>query len=145
MVFQGAAGKNFGSYGPFKTTYRLNFSLITKPGRYYVKVGLVVSPVFKIDPSVYDGTADFCLQYMRQQRSGFNPFLMIVAIRMMAIHYTGQLQALKTVQSLMQVGAGTMRVIIYNTVQLLPMQLFTYLQHINIFQVFLEINMNGMG
>ena len=75
LVFQGAAGKNFGSYGPFKTTYRLNFSLITKPGRYYVKVGLVVSPVFKIDPSVYDGTADFCLQYMRQQRSGFNPFL----------------------------------------------------------------------
>ncbi|HLD54028.1 MAG TPA: glycoside hydrolase family 9 protein [Sediminibacterium sp.] len=75
VVLQAAAGKNFGSYGPFKTTYRLNFSSVVQSGQYYLKAGKVVSPVFKIDPSVYDGTADFCLQYMRQQRSGFNPFL----------------------------------------------------------------------
>ena len=75
VVFQAAAGKNYGNYGPFKTTYRLNFSAIVQPGRYYLKAGSAVSPVFRIDPSVYDGTADFCLQYMRQQRSGFNPFL----------------------------------------------------------------------
>ncbi len=75
VVFQAAAGKNYGHYGPFKTTYRLNFSVIFQPGRYYLKAGSAVSPVFRIDPSVYDGTADFCLQYMRQQRSGFNPFL----------------------------------------------------------------------
>jgi len=75
VVFQASAGKNFGSYGPFKSTYRLNFSDIAQPGRYYLKAGSIVSPVFKIDSSVYDGTADFCLQYMRQQRSGFNPFL----------------------------------------------------------------------
>ena len=35
----------------------------------------IVSPVFLIDDKVYDGAADFCLRYMRQQRSGFNPFL----------------------------------------------------------------------
>lgn len=75
VVLQANAGKNFGSYGPFKTTYRLNFTTISQSGRYYLKAGSAVSPVFKIDPSVYDGTADFCLQYMRQQRSGFNPFL----------------------------------------------------------------------
>lgn len=75
VVLQAAAGKNFGSYGPFKTTYRLNFSSVVQSGQYYLKAGKVVSPVFKIDLSVYDGTADFCLQYMRQQRSGFNPFL----------------------------------------------------------------------
>ncbi|MFN3298579.1 MAG: glycoside hydrolase family 9 protein [Sediminibacterium sp.] len=75
VVLQATAGKNYGTYGPFKTTYRLNFSSVAQSGQYYLKVGTVVSPVFSIDPSVYDGTADFCLQYMRQQRSGFNPFL----------------------------------------------------------------------
>ena len=75
VVLQASAGKNFGNYGPFKTTFRLNFSSVTQSGRYYLKAGTVVSPVFKIDQAVYEGTADFCLQYMRQQRSGFNPFL----------------------------------------------------------------------
>lgn len=75
VVLQTAAGKNFGSYGPFINTYRLNFSAVTKPGLYYLKAGTVVSPSFKIDATVYDGSADFCLQYMRQQRSGYNPFL----------------------------------------------------------------------
>lgn len=126
VVFQASAGKNFGSYGPFKSTYRLNFSVVAQPGRYYLKAGSIVSPVFKIDSSVYDGTADFCLQYMRQQRSGFNPFLMIVATRMMAIHCMALLQALKTVPSLMQVGGGMMPVIICNTAVPLPMQHFIY-------------------
>ena len=33
------------------------------------------SPEFEIGDDVYKGAADFCLRYMRQQRSGFNPFL----------------------------------------------------------------------
>lgn len=69
------AGKPFGKYGPFAQSYRLNFSAYTRPGRYFLKAGNTVSPVFAIDQQVYSGTADFCLQYMRQQRSGFNPFL----------------------------------------------------------------------
>ncbi len=74
-VFDNNAGKNFGAYGPFTNTYRLNFSSFKKSGVYYLKVGNVVSPFFKIDKDVYKGSADFCLQYMRQQRSGFNPYL----------------------------------------------------------------------
>lgn len=74
-VFTNTAGKNFGTYGPFKNTYRLNFSTFIKPGVYYLKAGNAASPFFKIDKDVYKGTADFCLQYMRQQRSGFNPYL----------------------------------------------------------------------
>ena len=42
---------------------------------YYLKAGKAISPVFKINKEVYKGAADFCLFYMRQQRSGFNPFL----------------------------------------------------------------------
>ncbi|MDB5232431.1 MAG: cellulase [Chitinophagaceae bacterium] len=74
-VFITSAGKNFGAYGPFTNTYRLNFSSFKKRGVYYLKAGAATSPAFKIDNDVYKGAADFCLQYMRQQRSGFNPFL----------------------------------------------------------------------
>jgi endoglucanase len=75
VVFKGTAGKNFGAYGPFKETHRLNFSAYKKPGTYYLKSGVTKSPTFKIADDVYKGSADFCLRYMRQQRSGFNPFL----------------------------------------------------------------------
>ena len=74
-VFTGKTGKAFGAYGPFKNTARLNFSAFKKPGTYYLQVGSTQSPHFRIDADVYKGTADFCLRYMRQQRSGFNPFL----------------------------------------------------------------------
>jgi endoglucanase len=74
-VYRAAAGKPFGAYGPFAETYRLNFSAFTKPGQYYIRTGAVQSPVFIINDTVYKGAADFCLRYMRQQRSGFNPFL----------------------------------------------------------------------
>src|SRR6266496_3801111 len=36
IVFSGKAGKAFGSYGPFKQTYRLDFSSFKKPGKYYL-------------------------------------------------------------------------------------------------------------
>ena len=75
VVFEFSTGKNFGSYGPFTQTLRLNFSSYKFPGTYYLKCGTSVSPVFKIANDVYKGTADFSLRYMRQQRSGFNPFL----------------------------------------------------------------------
>lgn len=75
IVFKDSAGKPFGAYGPFKQTYRLNFSSFNKPGKYFLQVGKTRSQEFTIGNNVYKGTADFCLQYMRQQRSGFNPFL----------------------------------------------------------------------
>jgi endoglucanase len=75
IVSSGKAGNSFGSYGPFKQTYRLNFSSFKKPGRYYLKAGAAISPEFEIGEDVYKGAADFCLRYMRQQRSGFNPYL----------------------------------------------------------------------
>jgi endoglucanase len=74
-VFEGKPGQSFGAYGPFVQTYRLNFSSLTQPGRYLIKAGNASSPEFSIGSAVYKGAADFCLRYMRQQRSGFNPFL----------------------------------------------------------------------
>ncbi len=75
IVFTNKAGKAFGAYGPFIETYRLDFSSFTKPGKYFLRTGKTQSPVFVINDTVYKGTADFCLRYMRQQRSGFNPYL----------------------------------------------------------------------
>lgn len=75
IVYRGTAGKAFGSYGPFSETYRLNFSEYKVSGTYYLSAAETRSPYFRIDSNVYKGTADFCLRYMRQQRSGFNPFL----------------------------------------------------------------------
>ncbi|MBL7745066.1 MAG: glycoside hydrolase family 9 protein [Chitinophagaceae bacterium] len=75
IATSGKAGSNFGGYGPFRQTYRLNFSHFKKPGRYYLQAGGVKSPEFEIGDDVYKGAADFCLRYMRQQRTGFNPYL----------------------------------------------------------------------
>ena len=75
IVYYSKLGKAFGAYGPFKKTYRLNFSSYKKPGKYYLQAGDTRSPEFEIGEDVYKGAADFCLRYMRQQRSGFNPFL----------------------------------------------------------------------
>jgi hypothetical protein len=75
IAFSGSVGKPFGAYGPFTQSHRLNFSSFTKAGKYYLQVGKTKSPEFIIDKDVYKGSADFCLRYMRQQRTGFNPFL----------------------------------------------------------------------
>lgn len=74
-VLEGRTAKDFGQYGPFARTYRLDFSTYKKPGRYFLRAGGSQSPEFRIGDEVYKGAADFCLRYMRQQRSGFNPFL----------------------------------------------------------------------
>ena len=75
IAYEGKADKAFGAYGPFVQTYRLNFSPFRGRGKFKLKAGGAESPEFTIDEMAYNGTADFCLRYMRQQRCGFNPFL----------------------------------------------------------------------
>ena len=76
VIQQVSAGRAFGAYGPFRQTYRLDFSAFRKPGRYYLRTADGArSPGFRIGEDVYTGAADFCLRYMQQQRSGYNPFL----------------------------------------------------------------------
>jgi endoglucanase len=67
--------KKYGRYGAFENSYRLDFSSFEKDGRYYIKINDIKSPPFRINNDVYDGSADYILQYMRQQRCGYNPFL----------------------------------------------------------------------
>ncbi|MFZ4621856.1 MAG: glycoside hydrolase family 9 protein, partial [Bacteroidota bacterium] len=67
--------KKYGSYGPFPVSFRLDFSNVHQTGSYYLSAMDVCSPVFTISPDVYNGSSDHLLRYMRQQRSGYNPYL----------------------------------------------------------------------
>jgi endoglucanase len=64
-----------GPFGPCVETWRLNFSRLKTRGLYRVRAGTYVSPIIRIAPNVYAGLADTLMGYMRQQRSGYNPFL----------------------------------------------------------------------
>ena len=64
-----------GTLGSMKSTFRIDFSDFNHPGTYYLKAGNTQSPYFPINNQVYNGTADFLLNYMRQQRCGYNPYL----------------------------------------------------------------------
>lgn len=75
LVYTVTAVKSTGNWGNMKSTYRLDFSEMEQPGIYYLKAGNAKSPQFPVNAQVYDGTADFLLNYMRQQRCGYNPFL----------------------------------------------------------------------
>lgn len=75
VVFTSTTIQSFGKYGPFKSTARLNFTAFKTPGKYVIRVNNIISPDIIIGNDVYRHTADFALRYMRQQRSGFNPYL----------------------------------------------------------------------
>jgi len=75
VVYTSTNIKSFGGYGPFSQTARLNFSDFKSEGKFFIRANGILSPLLLINNNVYKGAADFCLQYMRQQRSGFNPYL----------------------------------------------------------------------
>jgi endoglucanase len=75
VVFKGKTEPKPAAEWGMKTAYRLNFSEFQTEGGYYLKLGENRSPNFRIHADVYEGTADFLLNYMRQQRCGYNPFL----------------------------------------------------------------------
>ena len=75
VVYRNPAGKAYGQYGPFTQTHRLDFSAFKKSGTYVIRAGSATSPEFSIAEDVYEGAADFAMKYMRQQRSGYNPYL----------------------------------------------------------------------
>lgn len=59
----------------FVSCYRLPFSELADTGTYRIVAGKTSSASFRIAQDVYSGSADYLLNYMRQQRCGFNPYL----------------------------------------------------------------------
>ncbi|MDP4206619.1 MAG: glycoside hydrolase family 9 protein [Bacteroidota bacterium] len=74
-VFESKIIKECGAYGKFSGTFRLDFTKFTGKGTYYLIAGEGKSPVFRLSDDVYNHSADFLLNYMRQQRCGYNPVL----------------------------------------------------------------------
>lgn len=62
------------SFGPCVSTHRLDFSQVRADGRYRLVTGGVRSPLVHVSATAYAGLGDSLLWYMRQQRSGYNPF-----------------------------------------------------------------------
>jgi len=75
VVFEGSPVIYDGAKWGMKSAARLNFSGFAQQGRYYLKAGNSQSPAFTIATDVYHGAADYILNYMRQQRCGYNPYL----------------------------------------------------------------------
>jgi len=64
-----------GEFQSYKSTFILDFSSFNLQGAFYIKAGLIYSPTIFINKNIYVGSADYLLNYMRQQRCGYNPSL----------------------------------------------------------------------
>ncbi len=62
-------------WGAFPHYAELDFTKFARPGRYRVQVGTAHSLPFRIDPSALAELPNQLLEFMRQQRCGYNPWL----------------------------------------------------------------------
>jgi endoglucanase len=62
-------------WGQFTNYVELDFSKLAAPGRYRLVMGEVKSLPFTLGDQVYAELPDVLLEFMRQQRCGYNPFL----------------------------------------------------------------------
>ncbi len=62
-------------WGQFDYHAELDFSQMKQPGTYHLAMGKAKSPSFTIAADVYRAVPDELLEFMREQRCGYNPFL----------------------------------------------------------------------
>ncbi len=74
-VFAGSLSPVLGSWGEFAQHAEVDFSLLNKPGTYLIHIGNNSSPEFQISQRAYSDLPDQLLEFMRQQRCGYNPWL----------------------------------------------------------------------
>jgi endoglucanase len=74
-VFNGATRPIDGRWGEFDHHAELDFSALHKPGKYFVQIGETRSAEFQINASAYAELPDELLEFMRQQRCGYNPWV----------------------------------------------------------------------
>ncbi|HNQ90759.1 MAG TPA: glycoside hydrolase family 9 protein [Verrucomicrobiota bacterium] len=75
-MFRGRAGRGGGGgWGTFSHVYELDFGAVRRPGRYAVVCGGVRSDPFRVAEGAYDEVPGAVLEFLRQQRCGYNPWL----------------------------------------------------------------------
>ena len=75
VAFEGSVRAMPGRWGQFDSHVALDFSQLERPGRYLLRVGETDSRPFQIGAALYDELPDQLLEFMRQQRCGYNPWL----------------------------------------------------------------------
>ena len=75
IAFKNNARTLTGKWGQFENHAELDFSSLTKPGRYIIQFNGENSQPFQINPNAYANLTDQSLEFMRQQRCGYNPWL----------------------------------------------------------------------
>jgi hypothetical protein len=75
VAFEGAVLDVKGNWGKFDRNARLDFSSFNKEGEYFLRVGDAKSSTFRIWESIYADVPDQLLEFMRQQRCGYNPWV----------------------------------------------------------------------
>ena len=67
-------------WGTFNYYYEIDFSQLESPGNYFLlgQKSNSKSQTFSISPNVYQNQTETLLDFMRQQRCGYNPFLDVV-------------------------------------------------------------------
>jgi endoglucanase len=74
-VFVGEVKPLTGGWGQFNHYGELNFTRLVTAGRFFIEAGSVQSPTFNISSRLYQQIPDRLLEFMRQQRCGYNPFV----------------------------------------------------------------------
>ena len=76
VVFEGKSRPVLGvKWGQFENHVELDFSLFKTPGNYFLRLGSSQSLAFKIGNDAYARLPDQLLEFMREQRCGYNPWL----------------------------------------------------------------------
>ncbi|MGQ0641400.1 MAG: glycoside hydrolase family 9 protein [Gemmatimonadaceae bacterium] len=73
IVLSERSARSLGSFAACRSTHRLDFSAVRRPGTYRIRVEGAAPVLVRVGDDVYAGAADSLLVYMRQQRSGWNP------------------------------------------------------------------------
>lgn len=75
VLFTGKTKAVSGSWGEFTYHSELDFSELRQEGKYVIEVGSTRSVEFAIDRTVNTDFGDQLLDFMRQQRCGYNPYV----------------------------------------------------------------------
>lgn len=76
VVLEGSPKAVLGvKWGQFDQHSELDFTAFRTPGRYVLKLGDTISPPFSISPGISGELPGQLLEFMRQQRCGYNPWL----------------------------------------------------------------------
>jgi endoglucanase len=75
VVFEGEVRRVADGWGRFAVHAELDFTGLRRAGRYLLRLGGAESASFEVGAAVYAGLPDVLLEFMRQQRCGYNPFL----------------------------------------------------------------------